>query len=172
MASRIDADIKNTINLLKQIPSLFNRKDLQKDILIPAAKPLRDAARNNVAESDEIHFRYKPNKGGQKKGKGEGNIIGAYHPGNLKRAIVILKFRRSNAVFVGPRIKKGDAAFGEFKGVKVDGYYAAMVEYGTKNMAGQAYMRRALASQQSTVANKIKQGVKKKMDAFGLKNKI
>lgn len=170
--AQIDADIKRTIALLNKVPKIFKRKDLQKDILMPAAKPLMDAAKNNISDSDEIHFRYKPNKGQKKKGKGKGRIVGAYHPGNLRRSITRLRFRKSNSVFVGPRLKKGQAAFGEFKGAKVDGYYAAMVEFGTKNMAGQSYMRRALSSQKSTVIKKMQSGIKKKFDRFGLKHRI
>ena len=91
------------------------------------AKPLIASARAKAPQSDELHHRY---LGGKK--------VATYHPGNLRRSIRALTFRRSGAVFVGPRLNKST---GDFKGNRVDGYYAHMVEFGTIYQRPQPFMR-------------------------------
>lgn len=170
MAITINNEVKETIRKIRKLAGLFPKKEIQK-ILKSSAKPLVQAAKSNIADSDDIHFRYKPNKGGKKAAKGEGTIVAAYHPGNLRKSIKVLKFRKSNAVFVGPFVQKGNSG-GIFSGGRTDGYYAAMVEFGTRHSAGQAYMRRAASSTAGIVSKNIVNGVKKKIDNYGRKNKI
>ena len=47
----------------------------------------------------------------------------------MRRAFRTLQFRRSAAIFVGPKIDKSGSG-GEFKGRRTDAYYAHFVEFG------------------------------------------
>lgn len=94
-----------------------------------AAKPLIASARSKAPQSDEPHHRYL-----------NGEMVATYYPGNLRRSIRALTFRRSGAVFVGPNLA-GSGWKGVFQGNKVDGYYAHMVEFGTSNQRPQPFMR-------------------------------
>jgi len=79
--------------------------------------------------------------GGQHHRYSNGKIVATYYPGNLRRAIKVLKFNRSKyAVFVGAKLDKTGSG-GDFKGNRVDGYYLHMVEYGTDKQSAQPFFR-------------------------------
>ena len=80
------------------------RKKERRKILRKAAKPLVQAAKDNIKSSDKPVHRYSTGKVSQdiKAPKGSGTIIASYLPGNLKKAIKVLVFRKSPDVFVGP----------------------------------------------------------------------
>lgn len=167
MQKEIDIAVKKITSLLKK----FDKKQ-RREILKPAAKIVQTAAKNNVPESDDVHFRYATAKvfDGIRAPKGKGNIVAAYHPGNLKRSIRTLLFRKSADVFVGPKISRSTT--GEFKGNRVDGFYAHFVEFGTVNMPGSSYMRRAADSSRSSVIATITKEVKERVKDFKQKNNL
>lgn len=173
MGKTIEQEINEAIKKLQALPKEFSKKTKRK-VLRKAAKPLIDAARNNIPESDEPHYRYKTSKASNKikAPKGSGNVIAVYHPGNLKKSIRALTFRRSSDIFVGPRVAKRGSGGHYGKGSRVDGYYAAMMEYGTKNHSGVAYMRRAVPSATNQVQQIIIKETKKVIDDFVQENKI
>lgn len=152
-------DVEDAIRTLKSLPAEFDAKTKRK-ILTKAAAPLRDAAKANIPESKEPHHRYSTPKlfGSIGTPNGMGNIIATYFPGNLKRAIQVLRLRKSEDVFVGPRLFKSNPQ-GEFSGRRVDGWYAHFLEYGTIKMKGIGYMRRAVDAKREIVWRKIVTGV-------------
>lgn len=163
----ISREVKKINDNLNGLLALFDKKGKQ-EILKPAADILVDAARENVPESDETHYRYSTAKlaKGIRAPKGKGNVVGVYHPGNLRKAIRRLLFRKSDAVWVGPKVSKG--RFGEFgKGNRVDGYYAHWMEFGSAHFAGTSYMRRAYNAKKGLIKAKIAQGVKSKIVRYG-----
>jgi HK97 gp10 family phage protein len=173
MAKTIEMEVKEAIKKLQLLPKEFRKKE-RKKVLRKAAKPLIEAAQNNISDSNEPHFRYKTSKASNKMKapKGKGNVIAVYHPGNLRKSIKALTFRRSGDVFVGPRVAKRGSGGHYGKGSRIDGYYAAFMEFGTKDFPGTGYMRRAVPTATQKVQNIIIQETKKKVEQFARKNKI
>lgn len=173
MPRTIDQEVDLIIKKLKILPKEFTKKKMQK-LLAEAAEPLLEAAKSNVPTSLKTHYRYKTSKASRKfrAPKGKGNRIASYEPGNLKNALRILKFRRSSDVFVGPKVAKRGAKGRYGRGRRVDGYYAAWIEYGTSKIKPVGYMRRALASKKSIVQARIIGLAKSKIKEFGNKNRI
>lgn len=150
--SKIDKELSTVIDKLKKIEKSLDKGKIKK-ILKDSAKPLLLAARANVPVSEKTHFRYNTAKINRKMRapKGKGNKIANYSPGNLKRSIQVLRFRKSrHRIYVGPKVAKRNNK-GSFSGRRVDGYYAAWVEFGTRNMKGAHYMSRAFESTKGIV---------------------
>lgn len=128
----------------------FEKRD-QRSILRAAARPIVKASRSIAPKSDKVHYRYKKRRGtvekaaraylasrkasskksgknnGGRKGVDKSKIAATYVPGNLRKSLKTLVFRRSMAVFVGP--KQGGRQR-EVHGTTVanaDAYYAQMI---------------------------------------------
>jgi len=167
-----NAAMQREINIVTKklygLLDLFDRKG-QHEILKPAAKLLVSAARGNIKDSKKLHHRYSTAKLSKniRAPKGKGNVIATYYPGNLRKSIRTLLFRRSKAVFVGPRLSKRNTK-GEFgKGSRVDGYYAHWMERGSAHFGGIGYMRRAYETTKGTIKLMIKNSVKRKVLKYG-----
>lgn len=147
----MDKELRRASIILNRIVKDLSVKERQK-ILKQSAKILQKAAKANIPQSDEQHFRYSTNKISKslKTPKGLGNVVAVYNPGNLRRSIRTLVFRRSDSVFVGPKLAK-KRSYGVFRGGRVDGYYAHFLEFGTRHFSGIGYMRRAVDSTASKV---------------------
>lgn len=141
-----DATTREAIQNLKKLEKYFSVKE-RKKMLGKAAKPLIKSAKSKVDSSDAPHKRYDSN----------GNHVATYYPGNLKRSIRILPLRRSQDIFVGPYTTKGSSQ-GDFRGNRVDGYYAHMVEGGTINYQAKPYMRPAAEESREEVNRNIADG--------------
>ena len=132
---------KNIKKLQRELSGRGQRKKWN-DMLTPAAKVLQDGMEVTVPvlklSSPNPHYAYS-----KKRGKV------AYYRGNLKRSIRIFKgFRKSPGIFVGPRMMFGDKAKGirEHRNKqKADGYYALMVNFGTKKMSPQPFVKATMA---------------------------
>mgnify|MGYP003424408789 FL=1 len=111
-----------------------------------AAGPLISAIKARAPISEKAHSRYKTTKlsSSIKAPQGSGQIVATYHPGNLQRSFRTLKFRRSPAVFVGPRLDRNTT--GVFKGNRADGYYAHFMEFGApaQNVPASPFVRPAV----------------------------
>ena len=85
----------------------------------------------------------------------------------------MLTFRRSSDIFVGPRIRKNNFK-GDFglSAVRVDGYYAHMVEFGDLYSRSSPFMMPAYRSKNREVINKIIQGVEKAIIDYKKKNSV
>lgn len=124
-----DAQLKEILKALDKVQKQFSDKKTRRRIMRKPADIVKKSAQNEVTDSKRVHYRYSTPKLVKRRraGKGSGVVIAAYYPGNLRKSIKRLLFRRSFREFVGPKIKKGSSkgVFG-LNATKVDGYYAAM----------------------------------------------
>ena len=155
--ARLQAELNQVISRLKKLePGV--RKGAQKD-LEEASKILVSAVKGKTPVGDKVHKRY-PRRKGKKAAKGAGQVVATYRPGNLQRSIRTLKFRRSEAVFVGPKLG-GKAA---------DGYYAHFVEDGTKFQTSQKFVAAAVASAGSQTLKAASALIARRIDAIARQN--
>lgn len=171
MGNDLKSDLRKTTKKLESILKEFESKEVKK-ILGKAARPTRKAARALVKDAKKPVKRY-PVSNGKRKPKGQGKVIAIYNPGNLRRSIKILRFRRSRmAVFVGPEVgKKSSNEYGK-TGQPVDGWYAHMIEFGTINFPGSHYMSRAFSKTKGQVVHIAADQIKKRTNRFKRKNKL
>lgn len=150
--ARLQKEISEAIAKLKGVSKAAGRASNR--ALTKAARPLIQEIRQNAPRSDEPHYRYSTPKlvGGLRAPKGEGRKVATYMPGNLERSFKVLKFRRSAAVFVGPKLDKTGSG-GLFAGARTDAYYAHWVEYGAPaaGIPARPFVRPAVQSQQDNV---------------------
>ena len=166
----MDAQTQREINALIKIlqgVSIEAKKQSQKAFK-EAAGPLISAIKARAPISEKAHSRYKTTKlsGGIKAPKGMGQIEATYHPGNLQRSFRTLKFRRSPAVFVGPRLDRNTS--GVFKGNRADGYYAHFMEFGApaQNVPAQPFVRPAVDAAGDLVLRFASELLKKDIEAL------
>jgi HK97 gp10 family phage protein len=156
MDAQLQADLNKVINNLKTLDP-FLRKAGKAD-LREAAKILSTAVAIRTPIGKVTHRRY-PTKKGKKAGKGSGNVLATYRPGNLRRSIRVLNFRRSSAAFVGAKLGKNP-----------DGYYAHMVERGTTTQPAQEFFKKAIASAGNATLNKAIQLLSRRIQSYGVNN--
>lgn len=165
MATTIDlADVQSVVSKLNELG-----KDLsvskRRTILRRAAGPVRQRAINLAPRSKRIHYRYstpKLIKGRRaKRGSAKAYRI-AYYPGNLKKSLQVLTFRRDKSgVYVGPKRGKGEASREYGRTIRnSDGYYAQMI-YSSAAAFGGRVTEAALQSVQRQVVAIIEDGVKR-----------
>lgn len=141
--SKIQSEVNTLIKRLREVSN--DAKKESQSAFKEVAPILISAIEARAPVSDDVHYRYKTPKviKGLKAPKGSAGAFRiAYYPGNLKRSFRTLVFRRSAAVFVGPKAFKGEPS-GVFKGRRVDPYYAHMVEFGTEKQAAQPFVKPA-----------------------------
>ena len=146
---KFDRDIQIILSRLRDLPKDYDKE--RKSLLKKAAKPVVKALKSSAIFKGEPkpHDRYH-----------NGRKVATYYPGNLKRSIRTLKFRRSKDLFVGPKLgKKGST--GTFKGNKVDGYYGHMVEFGTVHSKAQPFMRPGFAKSKGRAQQIIRSGAER-----------
>ena len=160
----MDAALQSELNtLIRKLDGLGEaaRKD-RNAILTEAAGPLQSAIAGRAPQSDQPHSRYstpKLNKG-LRAPKGQGHIVATYQPGNLRKSVQTLRFRRSRAVFIGPRIDKSGS------GRKPDGYYAHMVNFGTVHQSAQRFVEAGVASAGDTSLRIATDLTKRKIETY------
>ena len=114
--SKFNVDIKNLVDELKRWS-----KDLQLDskkILKPAGEVVAQEIQKKTPVSRRRHYRYGSRGAGR---------VATYFPGNLRRSIQDLNLKRTDAVFIGPKL---GSSTGTFSGTRVDGWYAQIVDRG------------------------------------------
>jgi len=157
-----DAEIKQLNATLLRLGKRVEKN--RRKVLLKAAKILTESIRSYVPVAPKIVVRYKyKGKNAKKSGKGEGKIVAIYLPGNLRRSIKVLPLRRTEAVFVGPKLAKGSSSKGFFaSNSRVDGWYAHFMEYGTSRQkgGGKHFMRRGFDSSKAQLIHTIKSGFK------------
>lgn len=130
---RIDLRLEDEIDaLLRKLYQVSNNAKKESRVAFRKAAPiLISAIQSRARESEKAHYRYNTPKISNKlrAPNGMGRIVATYMPGNLKRSFKALIFRRSSAVFVGPKVDKQGSG-GVFSGSRVDGFYAHWMEYG------------------------------------------
>lgn len=126
MANSIQAEVDILVRKLQSISDTA-RKD-SRMAFSQGAKPLIAAIKAAAPVSEGPHI-----------GRGPGGVNVVYQPGNLRRSFKKLLFRRSSAVFVGPKV--------DFVGgASANGYYAHFVEFGTVNQPPQPFVRTVAAT--------------------------
>ena len=125
-----------------QIVSKNARRDTLR-ILKKSAKPFVFALEINAPESERPHKRYSTAKLVRRirAPKGRGNVVATYMPGNLGASFQFLNFRGAKyQVTVGAKLAKGNSQGVFGPGGRTDGYYAHMVEKGTKNSRARPFV--------------------------------
>lgn len=159
MGNDLRRDLIKTTKKLEKLLKVYESKDVKK-ILRKSSRPLRKAARSNIKDASEPVKRYSG-----------GKVVAVYNPGNLRRSIKILSFRRSKfAVFVGPQVGKASSKEYGRPGQPVDGFYAHMVEFGTIHSRPRPYMRPAFAKTKGMIVQIATQEVKQKAVQFKRRN--
>lgn len=133
MATRVDLELKREVEQLqKKLRAVSDNAKKQSQTAFKQAAPiLISAIQGRAPKSEEPHYRYKTPKisGKLRAPNGLGKIHATYMPGNLIRSFRTLVFRKSAAVYVGPKVDKQGSG-GTFSGRRVDGYYAHWQEFG------------------------------------------
>ena len=127
-------EFQHILKALKRLPQEL-RREKRKEILRKAAKPLISEAQ---ARAPVMRDR-KRTSAKLKEGRAY------YYPGNLQRSIRIIEFKGSGDVFVGPKVAKRrrpGAHYGK-NNRTVDAFYAAIVEFGSRNFPAKPFMRPA-----------------------------
>lgn len=124
--------LREIAELRKKLYAISDNAKKQSQTAFRKAAPiLIDAIQSRAPQSDAPHSRYDTPKiaGHLRAPNGMGQIVATYTPGNLKRSFKTLVFRKSAAVYVGPKVDKRGSG-GTFTGTRTDGYYAHWMEYG------------------------------------------
>ena len=134
------------------------------------------AAEAAAPRSKRPHKRYNTSKVTKsiRAPKGSGNSVAIYLPGNLGNSIRVLKFRNApSKIYVGARLAKGESSRGVFgRGLKVDGYYLHMVEFGTRQSAARPFFRAAWQRAQPRVLAIMRDQWRRVGAQFEQQNKI
>lgn len=141
---RLDAEVQVLVRRIERVRDAVLRKEFS-DALDKAAEVVVESARSYVDDADEVVKRYSTAKlsSSKRAPKGRGKVVAQYHPGNLRRSIQVLpKYSKGLRRVIGPRRFRGSAS-GEFKGRRVDGYYAHMVHDGTAEIQANPFMEKA-----------------------------
>ena len=157
-----EQELQEVLRSLDEFQNSISDRKLRRRVMRKPAKIVVNAARPKVPRSKKIHYRYSTPKVVKRRrtAKGSGVIVAAYVPGNLRKSIKRLNFRKSFREFVGPKLRKGNTkgVFG-LNATKVDGYYAAM-------MAGseQAFRKRFLEPALTANARRILKTAEQELD--------
>lgn len=143
LETNLNAPLQQELNaLIRKFDGLTdNMHRARNRVLTEAAGPLRSAIAGRAPQSDKPHKRYSTPKisGKLRAPKGSGVVVATYAPGNLRKSVQTLRFRRSKAVFIGPKVQRSG-------GKPPDGYYAHMVNFGTVNQAPQRFVQAGVAA--------------------------
>jgi hypothetical protein len=143
------------INLEREIAKMaatIEDPDKRRGILVNAAYTLRDKIREKVPVSNKVVKRYS-----------NGKVVATYYPGNLKRSIQIFDHMRDkSSVYLGVLKNPSGQTKGEFRGSRVDGWYAHFVEYGQRK---KPYFRPTVDIDGPKVLNDVVRDIAKIIDA-------
>jgi len=170
--SILEKDVQATIKKLRALDKHFSGKQ-RRAVLVDAAKVLVNNVRSNIPEADEDVYRYSTPKVKRKQRapKGQGNVVAVYTPGNARRSYRVLPLRKTDEVFVGPKVSK-KSTHGIFSGSRVDGYYFHLLEYGSRHMSAIAPIRRGLTQSIGQINHKLRTGFEKHMDKYVNKHAV
>ncbi len=154
MSAQLEQGIVQVMGNLRKFEALLEND--RKEILRYASKPLISTIAAATPVGSVAHTRYpRLGKGAKRAPKGSGTVVARYSPGNLRASIEELtQLKRTDSVWVGPRgrrIKRG----GPGKG---DGYYAVMVDQGTKFRPATPFFYRSVAVAAPEVLKRLEFG--------------
>jgi hypothetical protein len=157
----INLQINEILKRLDKLPEKFTKR--RRSILLgKSAKIFVKTVQSYVPISDRPHKRWK-----------DGKHVATYLPMNLYNSIQVLRFRKSNSVFVGPKLTRNKEleTFGASEKT-TSPYYAWMVENGTKYIAPRGYMRKGYDAGKYLAMTHLSQGVEKIIKQYERKHKI
>jgi len=143
MPRSVNRQIDQWIAKVEKSVGDFSRKDRRR-IVRKAARPVVKQMRAIAPRSKRPHYRYP---------KGQPRV--KYNPGNLRRSIKVLPFRKTADAFVGPQFARKRAPEYGAPGQPVDAYYAAMI-YGSARRFRQRVIEPAARSSESQVIARLK----------------
>lgn len=163
MNTALQAELNTLIRKLDGLSETTKRD--RDSILTEAAGPLRSAIAGRAPMSDKAHSRYSTPKisGKIRAPKGSGVIKATYQPGNLKKSVQTLRFRRSKAVFIGPKVRRS-------AGQTPDGYYAHMVNFGTTQQPAQRFVEAGVAAAGDVSLRLATELMKRKINTYAAQN--
>ncbi len=148
LSTNFDRETERIIKKLSKMSEDVQKEGLKE--MKSAARIARDAARANLSSKTK-------NNTPTKRYDAAGNHVATYYPGNLKRSIRVLPLRKARfQVHVGAFMPKRTSR-GDFRGNKVDGWYAHFVERGTAKTrhSGYKFMEGAFSSTEPIMKLKI-----------------
>ena len=154
MADLIQLEVNELVRKLRQVSDTAKKDSRQ--AFKEAAPVLISAIQARAPESDAPHMRYS-----------NGKVVATYSPGNLKRSFRALLFRKSQAVFVGPKLDKAGSR-GDFSGTRADGYYAHWMEFGAPGagIAPRPFVKPAVQAAGSLTLRIATEFLKRKIDSY------
>lgn len=163
LETNLNAPLQAELNtLIRKLESVADSAKRDRDrILTEAAGPLRSAIAGRAPQSDKAHSRYSTPKiaGKIRAPKGAGVIKATYQPGNLRKSVQTLRFRRSKAVFIGPKVRRS-------AGQMPDGYYAHMVNFGTVQQPAQHFVEAGVAAGGDVSLRLATELMKRKIESY------
>jgi len=153
-------EVNEVIRKLESVANEIRDPKKRRRIVSKHANLVVDKAQKIAPKGTRRHFQYatravKLNKS-KRAAPGEGIKVARYDPGNLRGSIQKLFFKRSPAVFIGPkiarRVKEG-SIFGPISG-QYNAYYAQMV-FGSAKAFRDRVMVPALVSVSSQLVKEI-----------------
>ena len=161
-----ERELREVLKALDNIQESITDNKLRRKVMRKPAKIVVDAARPGIPKSKKIHYRYSTPKviSRRRAKKGSGVIIAAYVPGNLRKAIKRLNFRKTFREYIWPKLKKGNTkgVFG-LSATKVDGYYAAMMA-GSEKKFRERFLEPPLRQNASRILKTAEQELDKELD--------
>ena len=124
-----EQELQEVFKALDDLQKTISDRKTRRKVMRKPAKIVVDKARRSVPVGKRIHYRYSTPKiiKNKRAAKGSGVIVATYHPGNLRKSVKRLNFRKSAREFIGPKLGRGGRNKGEFglSATRVDAYYAA-----------------------------------------------
>ena len=98
LETNLNAPLQAELNtLIRKLDGLVDTARRERNrVLTEAAGPLRSAIAGRAPQSDKAHKRYSTPKisGKLRALKGSGTVVATYKPGNLRKSVQTLRFRR------------------------------------------------------------------------------
>lgn len=164
MSNSTQQEVAQLIGELREI-SKKAKSDTSR-ILKVSAKPLVNALFIAAPHGKKVHKRYSTVKLSKKirAGRGKGTVVATYAPGNLAASFAVLALKKQDyRVTVGAKLAKGSAK-GDFgPHGRTDGYYAHMIEKGTRNMTARPFIGPTWARMKEPTKILIVNNLKKKI---------
>jgi len=168
--SRFDAEVQQVLKNFQELNDSIQDNKLRRRVMRKPAKIVVDAARANIPisqRSKRENYRYNTPKVVQRKRapKGRGRKVATYYPGNLRKSIKRLRFRKSPREFIGPKLVKKGKSGGEYglSGTRVDGYYAPMV-LGSADAFRRTFMEPAIKKSAARAFSVAQQELEKELN--------
>jgi HK97 gp10 family phage protein len=178
MQKQLNQDFAKIKKKLAELKNGGMTLEEEEEILRYASKPLVEAAKSKAPVSPRNVVKVT---------SGDGSKSFFIERGNLQASIMEIRFRRRRSGYKGKLKgrKGGVVVFGPKVDWKprdgqrfgpsvrsVNAYYANMVEYGTRNMDKQPFMRPAYEATKGLVLGRAKAGLAKAIQKWARKNEI